>query len=59
MTKKQPKPNYTLGNTNINNIKSIQKALSTEDQEDCTTAYNRYLAIEVQTTNSMSQNRSI
>ena len=54
----QSKPNYNQ-RPNINGIKDIQRASSSGDQGDCTTESHKFLTIEVHTTNSGSQNRSI
>lgn len=57
-TRQQSKPK-DIKRANINCIKSIPRASSSGDQGDCTTESHRSPTIEVHTTKSESQNRSI
>ena len=52
------KPNY-MQRTSITGIKGIPRASTSGDQGDCTTESRRSPAIDVHTTNSGIQNRSI
>ena len=54
----QSKPNY-IQRTGINGIKGIPGASSSGDQGDNITESHRPPTIEVHTTNTVSQNRSI
>ena len=58
MTQQKSKPSY-IQRANKNGIKGIPRASSSGDQRNCTTESHRSPTIEVHTTNSGSQNRSI